>query len=137
MAADTRDDFQAIFETSLQSILHNGVLKMSNKIHVTEYFDWLLQMIKSKGNQFSLCFPCLRKKKKSLEENFAAAPEEIMRNYGKDIKPTDFVPSFTNTPTKSAQTSVVGPTTSTSSAPRTFLQPPPTGVWKTRIANGE
>ena len=28
-----------------------GVLKMSNKIHVTEYFDWLLQMIKSKGNQ--------------------------------------------------------------------------------------
>jgi len=85
---------------------------MSNKIHVTEYFVWLLQMIKSKGNQFSLCFPCLRKlkKKKSLEEYFAAASEEIMRNYSKDIKPTDFVPSFTSTPTKSAQTSVVGPT---------------------------
>ena len=98
---------------------------MSNKIHVTEYFDWLLQMIKSKGNQFSLCFPCLRKlkKKKSLAENFAVASEEIMRNYGKDIKPTDFVPSFTSTPTKSAQTSVVGPTTCTSSAPRTFFQP--------------
>jgi len=82
---------------------------MSNKIHVTEYFDRLLKMIKSKGNQFSFCFPCLRKKKKSLEENFAAASEEITRNYGKDIKPTDFVPSFTSTPTKSAQTSDVGP----------------------------
>jgi len=115
------------------------LLKMSNKIHVTDYFDWLLQMMKSKGNQFSLCFPCLPKlkKKKSLEENFAATSEEIMRNYGKDIKPTDFVPSFTSTPTKSAQTSVVGPITCTSSAPRTFLQPPPTGVWKTRIANSE
>lgn len=32
-----------------------GVLKMSNKIHVTEYFDWLLQMIKSKGNQSERC----------------------------------------------------------------------------------
>ena len=76
-----------------------------------------------------LCFPCLRKlkKKKSLEENFAAASEEIMRNYGKAIKPTDFVPSFTSTPTKSAETSVVGPTTCTSSAPRTtFSQPQPT-----------
>jgi len=112
---------------------------MSNKIHVTEYFDWVLQMIKSKGNQFSLCFPCLLKlkKKKSLEENFATVSEEIMRNYGKDIKPTDFVPSFTNTPTKSTQTSVVGPTTCTSSAPRTFFQPLPTGVWKTGIANSE
>ena len=32
-----------------------GVLKMSNKIHVTEYFEWLLQMIKSKGNQSERC----------------------------------------------------------------------------------
>ena len=75
-----------------------------------------------------LCFPCLRKlkKKKSLEENFAAASEEIMRNYGKDLTPTDFVPSFASTPTKSAQTSIVGPTTCTSLAPHTFLQPQPT-----------
>jgi len=53
-----------------------------------------------------LCFPCLRKlkKKTSLEENFATASKEIMRNYGKDIKPMDFVPSFTSTPRKSAQT---------------------------------
>ena len=49
-----------------------------------------------------------------------------MRNYGKDIKPTDFVPSFASTPTKSAHTSIVRPTTCTSSAPRTFLQPQPT-----------
>lgn len=75
-----------------------------------------------------LCFPCLRqlKKKKSLEENLAAVSEEIMRNYGKDIRPTDFVPSFASTPTKSAQTSIVGPTTCTSLAPHTLLQRQPT-----------
>ena len=75
-----------------------------------------------------LCFPGLRKlkKKKSLEENFAAASKEIVRNYGIDMKPADFVPSFDSTSTKSAQTSIVGPTTCTSSAPRTFLQPQPT-----------
>ena len=69
-----------------------------------------------------LCFPCLRKlkKKKSLVENFAAASEEITRNYVKDIKPTDFVPLFASTPTKSAQRSIVGSTTCTSSAPRAF-----------------
>ena len=91
-------------------------------------------MIKSKGNQFGLCFPCLLKlkKKKSLEENFAAASEEILRNYGKDIKPTDFVPSFTNTPTKSTQTSVVGLTTCTSSAPRTFLATSANGCLENR-----
>ena len=73
-----------------------------------------------------LCFPCLRKlkKKKSLEENFAAVTEEITRNCGKDTKPTDFVPLFASTPTKSAQTSNVGPTTCTSFiAPRELLQP--------------
>jgi len=32
-----------------------GVLKMSNQVHVIEYFDWLLQMIKSKGNQSDRC----------------------------------------------------------------------------------
>ena len=32
------------------------VIKMSNKIHVTEYFDWLLQMIKTKG---SMCERCI------------------------------------------------------------------------------
>ena len=75
-----------------------------------------------------LCFPCLRKlkKKKSLEENFAAASEEIVRNYGKDIKPMDFVPSLASTPKKSASISNVGPTTCTSSAPSTSLQPQPT-----------
>ena len=73
-----------------------------------------------------LCFPCLRKlkKKKSLEENFAAVTEEITRNCGKDTKPTDFVPLFASTPKKSAQTSNVGPTTCTSFiAPRELLQP--------------
>ena len=73
-----------------------------------------------------LCFPCLRKlkKKKSLEENFAAVTEEITRNCGKNTKPTDFVPLFASTPTKSAQTSNVGPTTCTSFiAPRELLQP--------------
>ena len=75
-----------------------------------------------------LCFPCLRKlkKKKSLEENFAAISEEIVRSNGKVTKHTDFVPLSTSTPTKSAQSSIVGPTTSTSFAPRAILQPQPT-----------
>jgi len=75
-----------------------------------------------------LCFPCLRKlkKKKSLEENLAVASEEIMRNYGKEFRPTDFVSSFASTPTKSAQTSVAGPTTCTSLAPHTLMQRHPT-----------
>ena len=75
-----------------------------------------------------LCFPCLRKlkKKKSLEENFAAVSEEIVRNYGKDLKAMDFVPSFASTPKKSAPIPIVGPTTCTSSAPRTLFQPQPT-----------
>ena len=43
------------------------------------------------------------------------------------MRPTDFVPLFASTPTKSAQTSIVVPTTSTSYlAPRVFLQPQPT-----------
>lgn len=50
-----------------------------------------------------LCFPCLRKlkKKKSFEENFAAASEDIVRHYEIDMKPADFVPSFASTPLKS------------------------------------
>ena len=32
------------------------VIKMSNEIHVTEYFDWLLQMLKTKG---SMCERCI------------------------------------------------------------------------------
>lgn len=31
------------------------VIKMTNKIHVTEYFDWLFQMIKAKGSQSERC----------------------------------------------------------------------------------
>ena len=80
------------------------------------------------GDNTRLCFPCLHnlKKKKSLEENLATASEEIMQNYGKDIRPTDSVPSFASTLTKSAQTSIVGPTTCTSLAPHTLLQHQPT-----------
>lgn len=31
------------------------VIKMSNKVHVTEYFDWLFQVIKSKGKHSERC----------------------------------------------------------------------------------
>ena len=42
------------------------------------------------------------------------------------MKPMDFVPSFASTQKKSAPISIVGPTTCTSSAPSTSLQPQPT-----------
>ena len=32
-----------------------AVIKMSNRIHVTEYFDWLFKMLKSKGIQSERC----------------------------------------------------------------------------------
>jgi len=32
-----------------------AVMKMSSKIHVAKYFDWVLKMMKSKGTLFERC----------------------------------------------------------------------------------
>lgn len=70
-----------------------------------------------------ICFPCLRKlkKRKALEENFAAATEELVRSYGNTSKTKEFVPSFVSTPTKAGYPSTTTTCTATSSTPRTCL----------------
>ena len=71
-----------------------------------------------------ICFPCLGKlkKRKSLEEQFAATTEELVQNHGNVIRRKEFEPSFASTPTKSKQLSN-NPATST---PRAGLSPPST-----------
>jgi len=82
-------------------------------------------------NNTHLCFPYLCKpmKKKSWEESFAPASEEIMQNYRTNVRSTDFVPSIASTPTKSAQTLIVEPTTCTSL--------PPGKMWQHKILRME
>ena len=61
-----------------------------------------------------ICLPCLRKlkKRKSLEENFAAITEEIVRNFRSSVQPQGLMVPIIATPTKGQQ-----PTPRASSTP--------------------
>ena len=54
-----------------------GVLKMSNKIHVTEYFEWLLQMMQRKSVQFVFSLSAQAKEEKVHLKRLCEIMEKI------------------------------------------------------------